>query len=63
MTATTWLTTAQAAGRLGVSVGDIVDLIFDAELEGRPAADYGRLMVRESDLEHYKARHAEPADN
>ena len=63
MSTSTWLTTPEAGRRLGITAGDVVDLIFDGELPGRPAPDYSRLMVRESDLEEYLRRHPEVAAN
>ena len=63
MTATRWLTTAEAGRRLGISAGDVSCLILDGELPGRPASDYSRLMVREVDLEEYLRRHPEVAAN
>ncbi|MBL8775284.1 MAG: helix-turn-helix domain-containing protein [Acidimicrobiales bacterium] len=57
MTEQRWLTTGEAAQRLGISSGDVACLVLDGELPGRPASDYSRLLVREVDLEEYLARH------
>lgn len=56
-----WLTTGEAARRLGISSGDVACLILDSKLPGRPASDYRGLIIREIDLEEYLARHPEAA--
>ncbi len=61
MTPKGWLTTGEAARRLGISAGDVACLVLDGELPGRPASDYSRLLVREADLEEYLARHPQTA--
>ena len=61
MTEQRWLTTGEAAQRLGISSGDVACLVLDGELPGRPAADYSRLLVREADLDEYLSRHPETA--
>lgn len=61
MTEQRWLTTGEAARRLGISSGDVACLVLDGELPGRPASDYSRLLVREADVEEYLARHPQTA--
>lgn len=61
MTEQRWLTTGEAARRLGISAGDVACLVLDGELPGRPATDYSTLLVREADLEEYLVRHPQAA--
>jgi hypothetical protein len=50
------LTLGQAARRLGMTVGGVLQLIYDGELPAVPERASGRLLVNGADVERIRQR-------
>jgi len=52
------LRTPEAGHRLGISTGEVYDLIFSGQLDGKPNAE-GLVVIAVSEIERYRLSHAE----
>ncbi len=52
------LRTPEVGRRLGITTGEVYDLIFDGQLDGKPDVD-GLVVIAASEVERYRLAHAD----